>query len=111
MIPTKNAWLRWVNPRFTDEEILQWLSTEGGRKMINRYPKITALTTKSMYADLTKLANVLDSQNLDCIPQTFVLPGPDLARFKAYAKAHPSATFLQNLTMVAVEKQSLSLTN
>ena len=46
------------------------------------------------YADLTKLANELDTQNLDCIPATFVFPGPDVNRFEEYKKAHPGATFI-----------------
>lgn len=94
MIPFNKAWLRWVNPRTQDDEILQWLATEGNKKMINRYPNISPLTTKSMFADITKLANELDTQNLDCVPATFVLPGPDINRFKKYAKAHPGATFI-----------------
>ena len=61
--------------------------------MINRYPNISPLTTKSIYADLTKLANELDTQDLDCIPATFVFPG-DFNRFTTYAKAHPGATFI-----------------
>ena len=94
MIPYNKSWLRWINPRITDDVILEWLNTEGGVKMINRYPNITPLTTKSFYSDLTNLANELDTEDLDCIPATFVLPGPDINRFKAYAKAHPSATFI-----------------
>ena len=81
VIPFNQAWLRWVNPRQTDQEVLDWLATEGGHKMINRYPNIMPLTTKSMYSDIAKLAYGLDSGNLDCIPPTFVFPGPDAARF------------------------------
>ena len=62
--------------------------------MINRYPNIMPLTTKSMYSDITKLAYGLDPQGLDCIPPTFVFPGPDYNRFQAYAAAHPNATFI-----------------
>ena len=94
VIPYTKSWLRWVNPRISDENILEWLNTAGGVKMISRYPNITPLTTMGEYADLTKLANELDTQNLDCIPATFVFPGPDVNRFEEYKKAHPGATFI-----------------
>ena len=43
---------------------------------------------------MTKLATELDSQGRDCIPATFVFPGPDEHRFQEYASANPGATYI-----------------
>ena len=62
--------------------------------MINRYPNVRPLAHKDTFADLTRLALEMDPEGFDFIPPTFVLPGPDLPRFEAYKRAHPSATFI-----------------
>ena len=49
---------------------------------------------KNAFADLMRLAGDIDPEGFDFIPPTFVLPGPDLARFNAYKKKHPNATFI-----------------
>ena len=94
VIPFNKAQLRWVNPRTSDQDILDWLSTPGGKKMISRYPATRSITSKSVFSDITKLLYELDPNGLDCIPATFVFPGPDVANFKKYAKANPNATFI-----------------
>ena len=62
--------------------------------MINRYPGARALAHKNVFSRLTKMAMQIDPESFDCIPPTFVIPGPDGAKFSAYQKAHPNATFI-----------------
>lgn len=62
--------------------------------MINRYPNHNHWEHKNNFSELTKIARELDPEGFDCIPPTFVLPGPDSVKFDAYKKAHPNATFI-----------------
>ena len=94
VIPFNKSCLRWVSPRLSNEEIIEWLNTAPGNKMINRFPMIRPLCHKDVFAELTKIAQSLDPESYDFIPPTFVLPGPDLVRFNEYKRAHPNATFI-----------------
>ena len=49
-VPFNGASLRWVGGQVRDEEVMSWLATEGTSKMTNRYPGVSSLTTKSMFA-------------------------------------------------------------
>jgi len=74
IIPYKKAWLRWISPLVQDEEIIAWLNTAPGNKMISRYPGIRPLAHKDVFATLTRIATDLDPEAFNFIPASFVLP-------------------------------------
>ena len=74
--------------------MLAWLDS-GSSKMANRYPDIKVLAHKDTFGRAMKFAIDQDPEAFDFVPPTFELPNSaDEARFAAYKKQHPQATFI-----------------
>ena len=90
----KNARLHWYHPGCKDEDILEHLNAGPG-KTASRYPDIKDLAHKDIFGKSMRFAIDNDADNYSFVPPTFEFPNPsDEAKFAAYKKKHPGATFI-----------------
>lgn len=76
-------------------EIVDFLNSEPGNKMINRYPDCQVLAHKEMFAQMMKHAQIHHPDTFKFIPPSFELPSKSEAiRLDKYMADHPKATFI-----------------
>ena len=77
-----------------DDDVLAHLNISTA-KIASRYPDIKDLAHKDMFGRSMRFATDNDSDNFSFVPPTFELPNAaDEAKFTAYKKKHPNATYI-----------------